>query len=245
MVKINVSLGQNIELNNSTILSPIMKTYDIEAREFIRKQFNSISNWNDAWRELLYCILAGTQISTDIVKKAFFELIRDNGILQFLKIVESPKYFEENISKKLRKSGYRFYNTKTKVIINAAKYYKNMVEKHDYEKLNTDYIELRQDIIKNVNGIGNKISAHWLRNIGVNVPIIDIHVRRVLSCAHLVDNFYTKNQLSTREYKYLESTVVELSRKLNRNASEVDYILWKYGREFCNRNNCFNCLLSV
>lgn len=108
-----------------------------------------------------------------------------------------------------------------------------------------EYTEIRQNLIKNVNGIGNKISAHWLRNIGVHIPIIDIHVRRVLSCARLVKKFYTKSQLSTREYQYLENTVFELSKKLNKKASEVDYILWKHGRDFCNRNNCSNCPLNV
>lgn len=107
------------KLDNSTSLLSVMRIYDIEARGFIQKQFSLINNWDDAWKELLYCILAGTQVSTDIVRKTFLELIKEKEILQFCKITYSPKYFERIISRNLRKSGYRFYKTKAKTIINA------------------------------------------------------------------------------------------------------------------------------
>ncbi len=214
--------------------------YDSE--QFIEEQSEAIKTWEDAWRELVYCILAGTQVSNNIVKKSFFNLIEYYPEL-FEFPVNKQKINVGRISRILKSSGYRFYKTKAQAIQNAHEYFDKIVA--DYSDISfLDWYDVRLRLIKNVKGIGNKIASHWLRNIGFNVPIIDVHVRRVLGCAGLIDRKYSKYQITDMEYWRLEKKVIEIANRYNISVSKLDYILWKHGREFCIHNMCSLCPLS-
>lgn len=221
--------------------STLIVLHDRKGDEFLEEQADSINDWNDAWREMLYCILAGTQVSTDIVKRSYFDLIESNPeILDFNTVKKSPKKVQKKISLVLKKNGYQFYETKSKTMINTADYFGDIVKDYTNFK-DLDWYDVRLRLIKNVKGIGNKIASHWLRNIGFQLPIIDIHVRRVLSCAGLIDNKYATYQISGSEYVYLEKKVIEISNQININVAKLDYILWNHGREYCTNNACFIC----
>lgn len=221
--------------------STLILLHDRKGGEFLEELANSMNNWVDAWREMLYCILAGTQVSNDIVKRAYVDLIKSNPeVLDFNTIKKSPKKIQKKISLTLKRNGYRFYKNKSKTIINAADYFGDIVK--DYKNFkNLDWYDVRLRLIKNVKGIGNKIASHWLRNIGFQLPIIDIHVRRVLSCAGLINEKYAKYQISDSEYLYLEKKVIEISNQINIDVAKLDYILWSHGREYCVHNACFIC----
>lgn len=225
----------------SSEFSTLIVLHDKSGRDFLKEMADSINDWNDAWREMLYCILAGTQVSTDIVKKAYFNLIESiPEISDFNAIKKSHLELQNKIASTLKLSGYRFYRIKSKTIINAANYFDDLVKYYTNFRY-MDWLDVRSKLIKNVNGIGNKIASHWLRNIGFQLPIIDIHVRRVLSCAGLIDAKYASYQISNSEYIYLEKKVIEISNQINIDVAKLDFILWSHGREYCVHNACLKC----
>ncbi len=225
----------------SSEFSTLIALHNRRGEDFLEEMADSINDWDDAWREMLYCILAGTQVSTDIVKRSYINLIESvPEISDFNIIKKSPMQLQEKIASTLKLSGYRFYKTKSKTIINSANYFADLIKDHENFR-SMDWYDARIQLIKNVNGIGNKIASHWLRNIGFQLPIIDIHVRRVLSCAGLIDNKYAKQQISDSEYWYLEKKVVEISNQMNIDVAKLDFILWNHGREYCVHNACLRC----
>jgi len=136
----------------------------------------------------------------------------------------------------LKISGYRFYQTKAETIVNAARFY--LLHYAEILSMNKDKYEIRELLVDGVKGIGIKISSHWLRNIGYQTPIIDIHVRRILYCGGFTNIDYRDN-FSEKEYLVLENIMYDISKKINIPVSELDYALWLYGR-----NNCTNCTCS-
>lgn len=226
---------------SQTDFSTLIILHDKSGDDFLEDMGNSINNWDDAWKEMLYCILAGTQVSTDIVRESYFGLIESiPEALDFKAVKKSPIEMQQKIALTLKKRGYRFYETKSNTMINAANYFEEVVKTAENFR-DADHVDLRRSLIKNVKGIGNKISSHWLRNIGFQLPIIDIHVRRVLSCAGLIDDKYAKNQISDSEYWFLEKKMIEISDQMNIDVAKLDFVLWIHGREYCVNKDCRIC----
>ena len=226
---------------SQTDFSTLIILHDKSGDDFLEDMANSINDWDDAWKEMLYCILAGTQVSTDIVRKSYFGLIESiPEALDFKAVKKSPIEMQQKIALTLKKRGYRFYETKSNTMINAANYFEEVVKTAENFR-DADHVDLRRSLIKNVKGIGNKISSHWLRNIGFQLPIIDIHVRRVLSCAGLIDDKYAKNQISDSEYWFLERKMIEISDQMNIDVAKLDFVLWIHGREYCVNKDCRIC----
>ncbi len=221
--------------------STLIVLHDRRGNEFLEEIAESINDWDDAWREMLYCILAGTQVSTEIVRRSYFGLIESMPeILDFKAFKKNPIEIQKKIALTLKRNGYRFYETKSKTMVHAADYFGDIIK--DYKNLrDMDWYDVRHRLIKDVNGIGNKIASHWLRNIGYELPIIDIHVRRVLSCAGLIDIKYAAYHISDSEYKYLEKKVIEISNQMNIGVAKLDFILWSHGREYCVHKACLKC----
>ncbi|MHA1314092.1 MAG: 8-oxoguanine DNA glycosylase [Candidatus Helarchaeota archaeon] len=225
-------LNQNISLLNNIIMENYRLNSDY-INNFIKYTKKEKSN-SRKWFELIYCILAGTQIKTTIVQKTFNNLI-DNyyDMLRLENITESPLNLIY-ISNCLRNSGYRFHKTKALVILNAAEFFKkenndinNFLKKYD------EYHKIRNELIQ-IKGIGRKIISHWLRNIGFDIPIIDIHIKNLLIRFKII-------QKPLRNYLEYEKLLIELAGILNRNLIFVDLNLWQFGKDFCGNKNCKNC----
>ncbi len=192
----------------------------------------TIENWVEAWYELVYCILAGSKVHTKIVLKSYANLIEKEpkNVLFSNLIVEQEKcmrYLKET----LRQSGYRFYNSKAETVLNAAFFYISVYS--DLENKKVDAKELRTKIVSNVSGIGIKIATHWLRNIGFDFPIVDVHTRNILVKVQLIDRKFKKQSLTISEYLFIENVLFNLSKQLSMPASNIDYALWKHGMERC------------
>ena len=118
-------------------------------------EFENISrNFNDLFRELVFCILtAGT--SAELGIKTMDHL----GDLIFTGS-------EKDIQKKL-KEVYRFHTLRAGFIHKA---------RDDFRKLDINDADIRVKLVENIKGIGFKEASHFLRNIGhKNVAIIDFH----------------------------------------------------------------------
>ena len=228
-------------LSNSNELSTFLPLHYQKSSIFLEEMDASIKNWDDAWSEMIYCVLAGTQVSTNIVKKSYLNLIDSiPEITDYNYIAKFPDKYEKEIASVLRKTGYRFYSTKSGTIINSAKFFQKFVDRYEHFD-QIDPFDARKSLIQNINGIGNKIASHWIRNIGHQMPIIDVHVRRVLCCAGFIDKKYLKSQISGSEYQFIENVVVDLANQINMDVGRLDYILWIHGREYCISKNCSSC----
>lgn len=228
-------------LSNSQELSTFLPLHYQKSTDFLEEMDSCVKDWNDAWREMIYCILAGTQVSTIIVKKSYLTLIeRVPKILDYNYIAEYSSKYQKKIATILQKIGYRFYSTKSVTIINAAKFFQKFIEKYQ-DFTHFDPLDAREELVENISGIGNKIASHWIRNIGHQMPIIDVHVRRVLCCAGFIDKKYLKSQISASEYHFIEDIVNDLANQINMGVGQLDYILWIHGREYCLSKNCSMC----
>lgn len=236
-----VQKSTSAALSNSNELSALFTLHYHKSTVFLEETGASITNWDDTWNELIYCILAGTQVSTNIVKKSYLNLIDSiPEITDFNYIARFPEKYEMEIASVLQKTGYRFYSTKSATIINSARFFQVFIDKYEFFD-RIDPIDARKSLTEHVKGIGNKIASHWIRNIGYQMPIIDIHVRRVLCCAGFIDKKYLKPQICESDYQYIEGVVVELANQIDMEVSRLDYILWIHGREYCIRKNCSSC----
>ncbi len=190
-----------------------------------------MENWIEAWYELVYCILAGSKVNTKIVQKAYKNLIEfEPEKALFTNLILRPDCIEY-LKSTLKMSGYRFYNSKAEAIVNAAFFYNR-----NFSSLENDEIDpkkLRASLVRNVNGIGIKIATHWLRNIGFDFPIVDVHTRNILIKAGVLDGKFKKQSLSTNQYLFVEKIMFDLSKKLSKPAGSLDYALWKHGMERC------------
>ena len=135
------------------------------------------------------------------------------------------------LKKTLKNSGYRFYNSKSETILNAAFFYINAYRDLESKKINAN--RLRTNLVNNVNGIGIKIATHWLRNIGFDFPIVDVHTRNILVQAGIIDIKFKKETLTMNEYLFVENVLFDISRRLCKPAGTIDYVLWKHGMERC------------
>ena len=233
-------LGMTISSNTHEI-SSFLPLHIQQSTDFLDEMGSCVNDWNDAWREMIYCILAGTQVSTVIVKRSYFTLIENiPKILDYNYIAEYARKYQKEIATILQNIGYRFYSTKSIAIVNAAKFFQKFIEKfQDFKEINP--LDARAVLVENVNGIGNKIASHWIRNIGHDIPIIDVHVRRVLCCAGFLDEKYLKSQITDSEYHYIETIVKDLAKQIDMGVGQLDYILWIHGREYCVGKKCSSC----
>jgi N-glycosylase/DNA lyase len=125
------------------------------------------------------------------------------------------------LSKRLRKLGYRFYNVRAKYIVEARKHQnvKSMVESFDNE------LEAREWLVENVLGLGYKEASHFLRNIGyMNVAILDRHIIRVMHESRMMGEL--PKTLNRKRYLEYEKRLEPLCNATGLKQGELDFYLW-------------------
>lgn len=186
--------------------SEIKQLVDVRLREF--KEVGNGSS-HEIFEELCFCILTA-HFNAEKSMKIQME-IGD----EFLTLPES------NLAKKLKKNGYRFPNTRAKYIVDARKY-KNSLK--DIIEMFNDENELREWLVKNINGIGYKEASHFLRNVGyTNFAIIDFHIIDVLTKHGIIEK---PKVLTKRRYLKIEGLLRKIAGELNLNLAELDLYLW-------------------
>jgi len=222
--------------NLNNVIKYSLNNYKEEINEYLFL-FDELMSPTRKWFEFIYCILAGTQVRTSTVKRVYEKLFEKIGYdLILIKILKSKK-ITDKIEIILKSNGYRFYSSKTVTIMNTACFFRN----YDYNPdnfINTchNYNDLRNELIK-IKGIGFKIASHWLRNIGVEIPIIDNHVKNLIYYCGIIKN-------RKKSYSEFEKLIIELSRILNIKIFLLDLSIWIFGRENCANNKCLSCFLK-
>jgi N-glycosylase/DNA lyase len=195
-------LVQKIELlKNSNVRMRITKRIE---------EFHAIPKHSPdfLFEELCYCILT-----------ANFSAKRGALIHQQLKACfhSDPK---QTLEKKLRNCGYRFPAIRAAFIETAA------TQKHIIATtINTlRGEELREWLVRNVQGLGYKEASHFLRNIGFDdYAIIDSHIMDILARYNVITPPKT---LTKNRYLAIETTLRDIATKTNLTLAELDLYLW-------------------
>jgi len=128
---------------------------------------------------------------------------------------------EADLRKAMKKVVCRFYNHKTDYVLAARGFKGNIIEKIQATR---DGKELREWVVKNVNGLGYKEASHFLRNIGFeDLAIIDFHIVDLLVKNKAIKRPKT---LTRKNYLKIEEKLAELADKTKTTLAELDLYLW-------------------
>ncbi|MCD6381311.1 MAG: N-glycosylase/DNA lyase, partial [Candidatus Odinarchaeota archaeon] len=166
---------------------------------------------NEEWFiELCFCILTANSSAELCIK------IQNEVGMSFLTLSK------EELSRKLRSMGYRYYIKRAEYIVDARRYSNSI--KDIVESFGDEFLA-REWLVSNVKGLGYKEASHFLRNVGFkNVAIIDRHILRCLYENGVIEKI-PKN-LSKKDYMRIEKLLRELSEKTGLSLSELDLFLW-------------------
>jgi len=175
-------------------------------REFEK---NENLNKEEKFLELCFCILVANS-SMEKTLNIWKEI--GNGFLKLTK---------EELSKKLKELGYRFYNKRAEYIIEA----RNKIDLlEEILKMNNEF-EIREKLVENFKGIGWKEASHFLRNLGYkNFAIIDRHVLKTLKEFGFIEKI--QKSLNKKNYLEVENKLRELANKLKISLAELDFYLF-------------------
>ena len=178
---------------------------DKRIQEFKNQNKKSI---DDLFIELCFCILTANfnaEKSIKIQDKIGYCFLTDN---------------ENELSKKLKKYGHRFPNTRAQYISESV----GLKDKLKEVLQSNDKKAIRDWIANNVKGLGYKESSHYLRNIGFDdYAIIDFHIIDILSKHGLIKKPKT---ITKKKYFEIENILKKLAKETNLTLSELDLYLW-------------------
>jgi len=192
------------------IIDDLKNFYELKKDDI--KGFINSCNYNSEeclFGELCFCILT-PQSRAKICREAINKLKTDK------------KLFTANLEELLKYlKGVRFPNVKAGRIIEAREKLPELKA-----MLNSKPEELREWLMENIKGLGQKESAHFMRNIGYKgLPIIDVHIQNFLRKVGKCENI---ESLTKKRYIELENKFLELSKELKIPAEELDIAIWLY-----------------
>lgn len=191
-------------MQNTTYLISQLRKSDV-GKEVNKRmvEFSLIPrDFNSLFRELAFCILtAGTSAELGIKTISYLGETLFTGS-------------EAEIQKKL-KEVYRFHTVRAKYIYNA---------REKFRKIDINNPRVREELIKNIKGLGMKEASHFLRNIGFNnYAIIDFHIVDFLVKNKMIEKPKT---ITPKKYLEIEQVLSKLAKKTNTNLGELDLYLW-------------------
>ena len=196
--------------------SEIKNVIDSRMKEFSELGKKPI---NEIFKELCFCLLTANFSAQGGIK---IQNAIGDGFLVLSEI---------NLAKKLSELGHRFPNARAGYIILARQKINNL--KEILENIE-DELKKREEIVKNIKGLGMKEASHFLRNIGYkNLAIIDFHIIDLLARNNLIDHGgdssgkKPKNKsLAPKKYIEIENLLKQIAEKTNLTLGELDLYLW-------------------
>lgn len=173
------------------------------------KNFRKPKSNKGLFNELVFCILVA---NTNLEKTYFiWEKLKNKFYKLSLK----------ELRKKLKKSGYRFYNKRAEYIYEAKCKIKelNKILKLKDEKYIRDWLA------KNIKGLGYKEASHFLRNLGYkNFAILDRHILRFLYKNKIIKEI--PKTLTRKKYIEIEEKLRKIANKNKLNLAELDFLIF-------------------
>lgn len=181
-----------------------LKKQDLKERLI---QFKSIKE-EDYYKEFMFCLLT-PQSNAQRCWKAVEE------------ISALPEINHESVINILSKRT-RFHHTKTSRVLKAKEIYNKISPLLS----NTNRLELRNQLTKEVNGYGLKEAGHFLRNIGKSdnqIAILDRHILRNLKAEGIIQEEKVK---SAKHYLETEQAFLNYAKSLSIPPDELDLLWW-------------------
>ena len=206
--RLNALSGRDrlIELLEDLKRSEISLLVDRRISEFKRLGRESS---REIFKELCFCILCANYSAERSIR---IQREIDDG---FLTLPPSQ------LIRRLREMGHRFPRSRASYIIAARRYSDSI--KDVISSLN-DPREIREWLIRNIQGIGPKEASHFLRNIGYSdLAIIDFHILDLLDRYGIVEKPKT---MTKSRYLRIEDELRRLSRDVGLSLAELDLYLW-------------------
>ena len=188
-----------------------LKIFYEERKHTIRNFINTCSAKDDdcLFGELCFCILT-PQSRAKNCREAINKLKADKKLFT-VDIEELRAYLR----------GVRFPEVKAQRMIEAREKLSELKR-----MLGSNPEELRNWLMKNINGLGQKESAHFMRNIGFRgLPIIDVHIQNFL---RKIGYYSIEGSLTKKRYSELENCFLKLAKELKIPSEELDIAIWLY-----------------
>jgi len=170
----------------------------------------------EIFKEFVFCIL--TPQSKAKICWRVVEEMDSSGVLYYGN--------EEEIERFLY--GVRFKHTKAKRIVKARKkFYRDgkFLIKYELSKMKSAE-DMRDYLVKEVEGYGYKEASHFLRNIslGLNLAILDRHILKNLKKLGVIENI--SGSLSRRSYLDIERKMRDFAEEIGIPMAHLDFVLW-------------------
>ncbi len=218
------------------------------ANELFRDKKERTRTDDGQWLELVYCILAGTQVPVERARAAHDRLCvpENRARIALREVARNPEVALEWIQGELVAAGYRYPATKARAIVSAAQFFESEYEGRPSLFLQAaEPRELRIRLARDVSGVGIKIASHWLRNTGALVGTVDVHLRRFIESVVLhVDLADTGDHFPDGTFVLYERVLAEVADALDEPLPQVQFALWLYARERCSPGICSGCPLA-
>lgn len=188
-------------------VSHLVKT---RLEEFQLLHQHSDSEW---FSELCFCLLTANSSAQMGIK------VQDALGDKFAKLTQ------KELSRELRKLGYRFYNKRAEYIFLARKHAPGFRQKIIRLVEEGGTRGAREWLVQNVKGIGYKEASHFLRNVGYkDVAILDRHILRTLHENGLIPEM--PKCLDRITYLKYENLMRIMGFKVKMNLAALDLYLW-------------------
>lgn len=185
------------------------------------KEFSKVKG-NNIFYELCFCLLTPQS-------NAF----KCNECVQILK---NKSFIKKQLNiKPILRDKTRFYKNKSNYLIynkNNYDYIKKSIINKNKNNIKKNK-EIREQLVKEVKGLGYKEASHFLRNIGYrNLAILDRHILKNLQELKVINKI--PKTLNKKNYLLIESKFYKFSKRINIPMDELDLLLWSIetGRVF-------------
>lgn len=164
--------------------------------------------------ELCYCICTpqskasyAMEVQSKLMQTKFFEIGYDP-----IHILNDKNHY------------IRFHNQKSIRLLKIRNDWENI---SNILESNLSPKEKRLWLSQNINGIGMKESAHFMRNIGYkNLGILDRHILKYLVLCGL---YFEEPKISSqKQYEEVELAFLNFAKKTNIPIDELDLLFWSY-----------------
>jgi N-glycosylase/DNA lyase len=179
------------------------------------QEFSKVLKKKDVFYELAFCLLTPQSNAKRCAEAV--EIVREKGL------------FEGNLSLNeitdILKTKTRFHNNKASYLFNLKPVFQVLWAEFDLAQKDSNPLEIREWLVKNVKGVGLKESSHFLRNIGFrNLAILDRHILKNLNKSGVLKN--NLKSPNKKEYLLIEKDFLQFSQKVGISMDELDLYFW-------------------
>ncbi len=186
----------------------------INARIEEFRNFLSDHSDEELFMEMAFCLLT-PQSKARVSWNAILAL-RDSGLLFSGSEDEIMPYLK----------GVRFYRTKAGRIVRLREMVRSGFDVRSFLESDRSEQELRDELIRIVDGYGMKEASHFLRNVGkgLSLSILDRHILKNLKALGVIDEI--PKSLTRRKYLEIEEKMRDFSKSVGIDIAALDLVLW-------------------